>query len=143
MYVRVPKNIQEAELERVVGDFKEKLGSRVLKDHLNRHDDLRQRAAKLNKKYFSGALKLKAIEYVTGQKTKFGCCDFNNGVIRIAHHVAAMPVWVREYVLMHELAHLVEPNHGKNFWDIVARYPMAERAKGFLLAKGYELNETE
>ena len=40
-----------------------------------------------------------------------------------------------DYVLVHELAHLLEYNHGPAFDAIVARYPKAERAKGYLLAK--------
>jgi hypothetical protein len=35
-------------------------------------------------------------------------------------------------VLVHELAHLLEPGHTLEFWGWVDRYPKAERAKGFL-----------
>ncbi len=143
MYVRVPDNIPAGDLSRIVGELRRKLEKKLLKDRLNSHDDLKQRAGKLNKKYFSGALKFCSIGYVTGQRAKFGCCDTRKRVIRIAHHVASMPVWVREYVIMHELAHLIEPNHGRAFWEIVDKYPLAERAKGFLTAKGFELNDTE
>jgi predicted metal-dependent hydrolase len=37
-------------------------------------------------------------------------------------------------VIVHELAHLLEPNHGKRFKSLVHRYPLAERAIGFLIA---------
>jgi predicted metal-dependent hydrolase len=43
-----------------------------------------------------------------------------------------MPEWVIDYVLLHELAHLVVPSHGADFWDLVARYPKTERARGYL-----------
>ncbi len=43
-----------------------------------------------------------------------------------------MPVWVVDYVLMHELAHLLENGHTDAFWRMVDRLPKAERARGFL-----------
>jgi hypothetical protein len=45
-----------------------------------------------------------------------------------------MPQWVEDYVIVHELAHLLEPNHGKHFKQLVRSYPMGERAIGFLMA---------
>jgi hypothetical protein len=39
---------------------------------------------------------------------------------------------VIDYVLVHELAHLLEVGHTPAFWEWVDRYPKAERAKGFL-----------
>ena len=43
-----------------------------------------------------------------------------------------MPDWVLDYVLVHELAHLVVPGHGPQFWSLVDRYPRTERARGYL-----------
>ena len=44
-----------------------------------------------------------------------------------------MPGWVLDYVIVHELAHLLEPGHDARFWAWVDRYPHAEKAKGYLL----------
>ena len=44
-----------------------------------------------------------------------------------------MPDWVVDYVLMHELAHLLEPGHNNAFWGWVGHYPHTEKAKGYLL----------
>jgi hypothetical protein len=52
--------------------------------------------------------------------------------------LASEPGWVLDYVIVHELAHLDVPRHGPAFWSIVNRYPRAERARGFLMARGLE-----
>jgi predicted metal-dependent hydrolase len=52
-----------------------------------------------------------------------------------------MPEYVVDYVLVHELAHLIEPSHDARFWALVARYPRAERARGFL--EGVEVGQTD
>ncbi|MCU0650877.1 MAG: DUF45 domain-containing protein [Candidatus Omnitrophica bacterium] len=141
LVVRVPHRISDEDLQAIVREFWGKIEKKLLKKKLNSGQDLARRAKELNREYFSGKLRLCSIEYVTDQNSKFGCCDYSRNKIRIAHHVAAMPAWVRDYVLVHELCHLVHPDHGADFWKLVSRYKLTERAKGYLLAKGYELND--
>jgi hypothetical protein len=43
-----------------------------------------------------------------------------------------VPPWVLDYVLVHELTHLLEPGHDARFWAWVHRYPRSERAMGYL-----------
>lgn len=141
MHVYAPNNMPDEKLNAVIASFKEKFTRGLLKKKLNDGKPLKETAEILNKKYFKNRLDISSIniEYVTGQTHKFGCCNYQNKSIRISHRIAQMPQWVRDYVIIHELAHLIEPNHSKAFWDIVSEYKLAERAKGYLIAKGMEL----
>ena len=50
-----------------------------------------------------------------------------------------VPGWVLDSVLIHELAHIAEPNHGPAFQELISRYELAERASGYLMALGEHL----
>jgi predicted metal-dependent hydrolase len=75
------------------------------------------------------------ISWVDSMRTRWASCTPATGTIRLSSRIATFPEWVRDYVIIHELAHLVEPSHGRAFWDLVERYPRAERARGYLIAK--------
>jgi predicted metal-dependent hydrolase len=84
---------------------------------LNGNQNLKDIAEKLNKEYFGGRLNIGSIEYTTNQNSRFGCCNIKTGRILISHRLAALPEWVRDYGMVHELAHLIVPNHSKAFQD--------------------------
>ncbi len=140
LHVAVPFSISEDHLNRLVFSFKERFNRTLLRKQLNQNKPLHEVAQRLNKKYFDGALRINSIQYVTNQDRKFGCCYIEDASIRISHAIAQMPDWVRDYVVMHEMAHLVVPDHSSAFWEIVSRYKLAERARGFLIAKGMEMD---
>jgi predicted metal-dependent hydrolase len=64
--------------------------------------------------------------------TRWGSCSTVSGRIRISTRLRGAPTWVVDHVLLHELAHLVEPGHGPAFHAIADRHPKRERAEGFL-----------
>jgi predicted metal-dependent hydrolase len=72
------------------------------------------------------------VRWVSNQSQRWGSCTPSNGVIRLSHRLQAMPSWVVDYVLVHELAHLIEQGHGPRFWRLLDTYPRTERARGFL-----------
>lgn len=138
LLVQAPEQISSNRLDNIIADFKLKFEKKKIKDDLDKKQDLKEIAARLNQKYFGNKLKVNSIEYVTGQNSKYGCCNYHSADIRLSHKVGLMPKWVRDYVIIHELAHLIEPNHSRAFWNIVNRYRFSERAKGYLMAVGRE-----
>ncbi len=58
---------------------------------------------------------------ITSAKTRFGSCS-NKGNICFSYRLMAYPEAAREYVIVHELCHLVEMNHSKKFYALVERY---------------------
>jgi predicted metal-dependent hydrolase len=98
-------------------------------------DELLVRARRLIDRYLSehGERAVPAsVRWVTNQNGRWGSCTPADRTIRISHRIQDMPDWVIDYVVMHELAHLVVPSHNARFWELVGRYPKAERARGYL-----------
>lgn len=92
------------------------------------------RARRLSSTY--GLPRASSISFVTNQTAQWGSCTPSTGKIRLSSRLSKMPKWVVDYVIVHELCHLSEPNHGPAFWALVGRYPLAERARGYLMAAG-------
>lgn len=94
---------------------------------------LQQRARNLNERHFGGRLRWTSIGFAEMERL-WGSCTFTDGAIRIARRAASLPDWVIDYLVVHELAHLVHSDHGPEFHELENRYPLSERAKGYLLA---------
>lgn len=131
--IRIPDYLTAEEEERVVANFVDRFTRRFDADRI----DLPTRAAELADQL--GLPHPTEIRWVGNQVQRWGSCSTRSGRIRLSDRLAAFPDWVIDYVIVHELAHLVEPNHSPEFWSLADRYPLAERAKGFLIAKGLEL----
>ena len=93
---------------------------------------LLQRALELSDKYLGAMATPESVRWVENQNSRWGSCTPGDSAIRLSSRLQGMPAWVIDYVLIHELAHLIEPGHTKKFWAMVDRYPKSERAKGFL-----------
>ena len=58
---------------------------------------------------------------INGAKTRFGSCS-TGGRIHFSYRLMAYPPEVIRYVVIHELAHIRHPNHGRAFWQEVEKY---------------------
>ncbi len=94
---------------------------------------LEDRAHRLAKAY--GLRQPTTVAWSTRQNHRWGSCTPANGSVRLSSRMTAFPDWVVDYVMIHELAHLSESGHGPAFKALLAQYPKAERAEGYLIAK--------
>jgi predicted metal-dependent hydrolase len=95
-------------------------------------DELAVRAAQLSEQYLGGRAAPDTVRWVTNQNSRWGSCTPSEGSIRLSHRLQGMPEYVIDYVLLHELAHLLVPGHGPRFWKLLDSYPRTERARGYL-----------
>jgi predicted metal-dependent hydrolase len=93
---------------------------------------LKRRATELSNRYLGGLARPETVRWVDNQNSRWGSCTPSDRSIRLSTRLQGMPPWVIDYVLVHELAHLIEAGHTAEFWAWVDRYPKADRAKGFL-----------
>jgi predicted metal-dependent hydrolase len=76
---------------------------------------------------------------VRDQRSRWGSCSAS-GVIALNYRLIQMPADVREYVMIHELAHLVHANHSRRFWRTVERMcPAFRSAERWLKSAGQSL----
>jgi predicted metal-dependent hydrolase len=132
--IRLPAGMSNVEETRWI----ERMTRRLRRRPAPGDADLMLRAGQLSKRYFAGELKPTSVRWSDQQTARWGSCTVDTGAIRLSSRMRDFPAWVVDYVLAHELAHLRYRSHGPRFWSLVARYPLAERARGFLIAKGGE-----
>ncbi|GAA2108074.1 M48 family metallopeptidase [Microlunatus panaciterrae] len=135
--VLIPQRMSKRDEQFFVDDMVAKVLAREARTRPPRGDvELAERARLLADRFLAPRLGHRPepadVVWVTNQSQRWGSCTPATGVIRLSHRLQSMPAWVSDYVLLHELAHLVEPTHCAAFWRLVENYPEAQRAKGFL-----------
>ncbi|WP_244942657.1 M48 metallopeptidase family protein [Streptomyces sioyaensis] len=129
--VLIPARMSEAEERRWVTVMLDKLAAQESKRMLG-DGELAARAGRLSAQYLDGRARPASVRWVTNQNTRWGSCTPAEGSIRLSHRLQGMPEYVIDYVLLHELAHLLVPGHGPRFWSLLDSYPRTERARGYL-----------
>jgi predicted metal-dependent hydrolase len=78
---------------------------------------------------------------IVDNRYRWGSCTVNDNV-SFNWRLIKAPMFVIDYVIVHELAHLIEANHTARFWSIVrAKSPTMEKAKAWLKEHGQVLEE--
>lgn len=129
--VLIPARMSRAEERRWVALMLERL------DRQDRRlrpgdDELLARATELSRRWLRGRARPNSVRWVSNQGSRWGSCTPVDATIRLSSRLQGMPPWVIDYVLVHELGHLLVPGHGPDFWAEVERFPRTERARGYL-----------
>jgi predicted metal-dependent hydrolase len=129
--VCLPARFSAAEERRWVATMVERLEAQERRRHPT-DDQLLRRARELSRRYLDGRADPVSARWSSAQQSRWGSCTPDDGSIRLSERLQGVPSWVIDYVIVHELAHLLIGNHGDEFWELVGRYPRSERARGFL-----------
>ncbi|MDA8356184.1 MAG: M48 family metallopeptidase [Actinomycetota bacterium] len=97
---------------------------------------LAERARSLADRYVEG-VRPTSIRWVGNQERRWGSCTATTGEIRISERLRCVPGWVLDATIVHELAHLLHPNHSPTFHRVAGRFPRQRDAALFL--EGYAL----
>jgi predicted metal-dependent hydrolase len=82
-----------------------------------------------------------AMASIVDNRYRWGSCTVNDN-LSFNWRLIKAPIFVVDYVIVHELAHLLENNHTPRFWSIVrATSPAMERAKTWLKEHGQLLEQ--
>jgi predicted metal-dependent hydrolase len=147
--VLVPGRFTAAEEREWVSTMLRRLDARGQRKSSRHRSDaaLLSRAGELSVRYFDGALQPASVRWAGNQRSRWGSCTPADAAIRLSTRLQTMPGWVIDYVLVHELAHLKELGHTDRFWQLVDRFPSAQRARGYLegvaAAAGLKLHDDD
>lgn len=142
--VLLPARMSRTDEAHWVSVMLQRLGAREARRRPS-DDELLPRARALSRRYLDGRAVPASVAWSAQQERRWGSCTPVDASIRLSTRLQGMPPWVVDYVLVHELAHLVEPGHGDSFWRLVSVYPRTERARGYLegvaAASGLQLSD--
>ena len=78
---------------------------------------------------------------IVDNRYRWGSCTANDNV-SFNWRLIKAPMFVIDYVIVHELAHLLKANHTARFWGIIrAHTPSMDKAKAWLKEHGQVLEE--
>lgn len=129
--VQLPAGLPVAEEERLIAKLVDRVTGQARLRSVGGDAELAARAAELADRFVDG-VRPTSVRWSPRMAQRYGSCTPGQGTIRISSRLASYPAYVVDAVLVHELAHLVEPSHGPEFRALVARFPELDRAEGFL-----------
>jgi predicted metal-dependent hydrolase len=133
--IQVPARLSNSKVSALIPEMVEKILTREAREKIS-DSDLSQRAHELLKRYLP--------EFPHGPESvtwrpmneRWGSCTTLDRTIRISDRLNGAPDYVIDYLLVHELIHLMIPDHGPQFEALLARFEASDKASAYL--DGYE-----
>jgi hypothetical protein len=129
--VVVPHRMARADIKPYVDELVGRLQAREMRGRRS-DDQLIARAQQLSRRYLDGRAEPATVRFVSNQRRRWGSCTPVDRSIRLSDRLVAMPEYVVDYVLLHELVHLLVSDHGPQFEAWMQRYPRLLEARAFL-----------
>lgn len=126
--VSIPARMSQREANQVVDEMVKKI---LHDESAPTNDQLFQRAQLLNKKYLDGKAIPVSVEWSSRMSRIWGACTIEDKTIRISDRLRDAPQYALDYLLIHELIHILIPGHGADFRALLERYPQLDRAEGY------------
>lgn len=134
--VLIPARFSRREERRWVDEMVERVTARERRGRdrgpRSSDDALARRCRELSALYLDARAVPASVRWVDTMRTRWASCTPADRTIRVSTRLRPLPAWVLDYVLVHELAHLLVIGHDAQFWALVDRYPRTERARGYL-----------
>lgn len=130
--------------QRLVSEYANELVERLRKREgaTLSDDELLARALWLRMEFIPEAPEPSTVNWSNRQQRQWGSCTPLDRSIRISSRLSRAPQYVIDYVLVHELAHLLHANHGTEFSALERRYPDIGRAEAFLAGADFAAGST-
>ncbi|GAB78295.1 hypothetical protein SAMN05421595_0812 [Austwickia chelonae] len=132
LIVLIPDSFTDRQETEWVATMRHRLSARHRRGPGSGDEALQARAHALSTRYLGGRAVPTSVRWVDNQHSRWGSATPSRGSIRLSRTLVGMPDYVVDYVLLHELAHLIEADHGPAFWALLSQVPFVERARGYL-----------
>ena len=133
--ISVPARLSNSKVSAVIPELVEKILTKEAKERLT-DSQLHERSLYLLGKYLPEFVITPASVTWRSMNERWGSCTTVDRTIRISDRLNGAPEYVVDYLLVHELIHLMIPDHGAEFEGLLARFESSDRASAYL--EGYE-----
>jgi len=131
IYLKIANHHSEEEKQEYISKQLRKI---LAQEHL---EEITSHVHRINELCFGKNVGEVSIKYTT---SRWGQCHTGSGDIHLSTRLLLAPLPIIEYVIVHELAHLVHANHSRRFWDRVGQAdPDYKKKVKWIKANGYKL----